>query len=70
MSIATEVCHQDYADDSDDEVVSQSIRAIGTCAYLIPDCTQQCLTALIAMIKSSHGSEFVLFLAFSLLTSR
>ncbi|KAJ7650429.1 adaptin N terminal region-domain-containing protein [Roridomyces roridus] len=42
----------DYADDPDDEVVSEAIRAIGKCAQLMPDCTQQCLTALITMIKS------------------
>jgi len=46
----------DYADDPDDEIGSESIRAIGRCARLMPECTQQCLTALITMIKSAHDS--------------
>ncbi|KAJ7722558.1 adaptin N terminal region-domain-containing protein [Mycena maculata] len=46
----------DYADDPDDEVVSDAIRAIGKCAQLIPECTQQCLTALITMIKSQSDA--------------
>ncbi|KAJ8509159.1 hypothetical protein ONZ45_g8667 [Pleurotus djamor] len=44
----------DYADDTEDEVISTSIQAIGRCANLIPECTQTCLTALISMIKSPH----------------
>ncbi|GLB40583.1 putative non-SMC mitotic condensation complex subunit 1 [Lyophyllum shimeji] len=44
----------DYADDVDDTVVSDSIRGIGRCARLIPESTQQCLNALIAMIKGGH----------------
>ncbi|KAJ7494593.1 adaptin N terminal region-domain-containing protein, partial [Mycena galericulata] len=46
----------DYADDPDDEVVADAIRAIGKCAQLIPECTQQCLTALITMIKNHRDS--------------
>ncbi|KAF8240686.1 hypothetical protein L208DRAFT_1231334 [Tricholoma matsutake] len=46
----------DYADDPDDTVVSDAIRGMGRCASLIPECTQQCLTALIAMIKSGHDT--------------
>ncbi|KAG6812288.1 hypothetical protein H0H92_003597 [Tricholoma furcatifolium] len=44
----------DYADDPDDAVVSDSIRAIGRCARLIPESIQQCLNALITMIKCGH----------------
>ncbi|KAK1233001.1 AP-3 complex subunit beta [Marasmius sp. AFHP31] len=46
----------DYAEDPSDEVVSDSISAIGRCAVMIPECTQQCLIALIAMIKSEYDS--------------
>ncbi|KAJ6607370.1 adaptin N terminal region-domain-containing protein [Mycena sp. CBHHK59/15] len=46
----------DYADDPDEEVVSDAIRAIGRCAHSIPECTQQCLTALITMIQSRHDA--------------
>ncbi|KAK7043657.1 AP-3 complex subunit beta [Paramarasmius palmivorus] len=44
----------EYSEDPEDEVVSDSISAIGKCAVLIPECTQQCLTALIGMIESNH----------------
>ncbi|KAI0784468.1 adaptin N terminal region-domain-containing protein [Abortiporus biennis] len=43
-----------YADDSDDVLVTDAIRAIGYCARLVPDSTQQCLTALMAFIQSPH----------------
>ncbi|KAK7033043.1 AP complex subunit beta [Favolaschia claudopus] len=46
----------DCADDPDDQVVSEVIRAIGRCAHSIPECTQQCLTALITMIKSQRDA--------------
>lgn len=46
---------QDCAADVDDTVVTSSIRAIGRCARLQPDCMQQCLAALMTMIKSGHG---------------
>ncbi|KAG7092275.1 hypothetical protein E1B28_008637 [Marasmius oreades] len=46
----------DYADDASDEVVSDSIKAIGRCAILIPECMQQCLTALIGMIKTEYDT--------------
>ncbi|KAF8954115.1 adaptin N terminal region-domain-containing protein [Flammula alnicola] len=44
----------DYADDTDDGVVSETIRALGRCAARIPESIKQCLTALITMIKSRH----------------
>ncbi|PBK79829.1 hypothetical protein ARMGADRAFT_1021326 [Armillaria gallica] len=44
----------DYAEDIDDEVAAASIRAIGRCASIIPECVQQSLTALIGMINSPH----------------
>ncbi|THU96338.1 hypothetical protein K435DRAFT_858648 [Dendrothele bispora CBS 962.96] len=57
----------DYADDIDDQVVADSIHAIGRCANIVPESTQQCLTALVAMIKSNSGSPassaFFCFLA-------
>ncbi|KAJ7903631.1 adaptin N terminal region-domain-containing protein [Mycena olivaceomarginata] len=46
----------DYADDPDDEVVSDAIRAIGKCAHSIPECAQQCLTALITMIRNHRDA--------------
>lgn len=46
---------QTYADDTDDELVADAIRAIGYCARLIPDSTQQCLTALMSFIQSKYG---------------
>ncbi|KAF8802473.1 hypothetical protein BYT27DRAFT_7112247 [Phlegmacium glaucopus] len=42
----------DYADDVEDEVVSEAIRGLGYCATRIPESGQKCLTALITMIKS------------------
>ncbi|KIK10203.1 hypothetical protein K443DRAFT_126976 [Laccaria amethystina LaAM-08-1] len=44
----------DYADDTNDEVVAEAIRALGRCARQVPDSVQHCLTALISMIKSPH----------------
>ncbi|KAF9264864.1 hypothetical protein L218DRAFT_979527 [Marasmius fiardii PR-910] len=46
----------DYAGDPSDDVVSDSIKAIGRCAILIPECTQQCLAALIGMIKTEYDA--------------
>ncbi|KAF5359621.1 hypothetical protein D9756_003261 [Leucocoprinus leucothites] len=46
----------DYSDDTDDEIVGDSIHAIGRCAFTIPESTQQCLTALISMIQSGNDS--------------
>ncbi|KZT06124.1 uncharacterized protein LAESUDRAFT_813041 [Laetiporus sulphureus 93-53] len=43
-----------YADDADDELVADAIHAIGYCARIIPDSTQQCLTALMSFIQSKH----------------
>ncbi|KZT29934.1 hypothetical protein NEOLEDRAFT_1055522 [Neolentinus lepideus HHB14362 ss-1] len=47
----------DYAHDTDDALVSASIRAIGRVARLEPDCTQQCLSALLAFIRSKHDIQ-------------
>jgi AP-3 complex subunit beta len=47
---------QDYSDDIDDSVVSDSIHAIGCCASTIPESTQQCLAALINMIHNGNGA--------------
>ncbi|KAF9234612.1 adaptin N terminal region-domain-containing protein [Melanogaster broomeanus] len=44
----------DYADDVDDAVVADATHAIGQCARLVQSCTQQCLSALMTMIKSRH----------------
>ncbi|KAH7912022.1 adaptin N terminal region-domain-containing protein [Hygrophoropsis aurantiaca] len=44
----------EYAEDVDDQVVADSIGAIGQCASLIPACTHQCLSALMGMIKSKQ----------------
>ncbi|KIK59725.1 hypothetical protein GYMLUDRAFT_44158 [Collybiopsis luxurians FD-317 M1] len=41
-------------EDSDDEIVASCIKAIGTCAKLVPESLQQCLEALTAMINSNH----------------
>ncbi|KAL6307582.1 adaptin N terminal region-domain-containing protein [Sparassis latifolia] len=43
-----------YTDDADDEVVSDTIQAIGYCARSIPEATQQCLTALMSFIRSKN----------------
>ncbi|KAF8871773.1 armadillo-type protein [Infundibulicybe gibba] len=63
LSVITFDTHQailreliDYSEDPDDEIVAQSIRAVGKCAKLVPECSQQCLSALITMIKSPHDS--------------
>ncbi|EPQ54294.1 hypothetical protein GLOTRDRAFT_62844 [Gloeophyllum trabeum ATCC 11539] len=47
----------DYANDTDDTLVGHSIRAIGRVARLEPDCTQQCLTALLNFIRSKHDVQ-------------
>ncbi|KAH9943703.1 adaptin N terminal region-domain-containing protein [Amylocystis lapponica] len=43
-----------YADDADDDLVANAIQAIGYCARLIPEATQQCFTALMSFIQSRH----------------
>ncbi|KAL7279380.1 hypothetical protein ACG7TL_007221 [Trametes sanguinea] len=43
-----------YADDADDELVADSIQAIGYIARSVPESTQQCLTALMTFIQSKH----------------
>ncbi|KAI9066121.1 hypothetical protein FKP32DRAFT_1589999 [Trametes sanguinea] len=43
-----------YADDADDELVADSIQAIGYIARLVPESTQHCLTALMTFIQSKH----------------
>ena len=46
---------QHYADDSDDNLVNDAVNAIGYCARVVPESTQQCLTALMSFIQSKHG---------------
>ncbi|KAF8169768.1 adaptin N terminal region-domain-containing protein [Pholiota molesta] len=46
----------EYADDTDDSVVSESIRALGVCSARVPESIQMCLTALINMIKSRYDT--------------
>ncbi|TFK40175.1 adaptin N terminal region-domain-containing protein [Crucibulum laeve] len=46
----------DYADDVEDSIVSEAIGALGKCARIIPEATQQCLTALITLIRSPHDA--------------
>ncbi|KAF9472124.1 hypothetical protein BDN70DRAFT_887352 [Pholiota conissans] len=46
----------DYADDTDDSVVSEAIRALGVSSSRIPESIQTCLTALINMIKSRYDT--------------
>ncbi|KDR78991.1 hypothetical protein GALMADRAFT_224240 [Galerina marginata CBS 339.88] len=46
----------DYADDTNDGVASEAIRALGRCAAWIPESVPQCLTALITMIKSRYDT--------------
>ncbi|KAH9902562.1 adaptin N terminal region-domain-containing protein [Cubamyces lactineus] len=43
-----------YADDADDDLVADSIQAIGYIARIVPESTQQCLTALMSFIQSKH----------------
>ncbi|EIW57778.1 uncharacterized protein TRAVEDRAFT_169778 [Trametes versicolor FP-101664 SS1] len=43
-----------YADDADDDLVAEATQAIGYIARIIPEATQQCLTALMAFIQSKH----------------
>ncbi|KAL4066761.1 adaptin N terminal region-domain-containing protein [Scleroderma yunnanense] len=46
----------DYADDPNDVVVGDAIHAIGQCAYRVPPCAQQCISALLTMIKSRNDA--------------
>lgn len=59
MSLIYADCNlfQEYADDTDDTVVSESIRALGVCSARVPESIQMCLTALINMIKSRYGTS-------------
>ncbi|KAI0714423.1 adaptin N terminal region-domain-containing protein [Cerioporus squamosus] len=43
-----------YADDADDELVADSIKAIGYIARVVPESTAQCLSALMSFIQSKH----------------
>lgn len=47
--------NQHYAEDPDDNLVERSIRAIGYCARVVPECTQQALNAMMTFIQSKHG---------------
>ncbi|KAH7884593.1 adaptin N terminal region-domain-containing protein [Phlebopus sp. FC_14] len=42
----------DYSEDVDDAVVADAINAIGQCSRLVPTCIQECLSALMMMIKT------------------
>ena len=53
---------QHYVDDSEDVLVESAIGAIGYCARVAADCTQQALSALMTFIQSKHG-QLVLDLA-------
>jgi len=46
---------QHYAGDPDDTLVERSIRAIGHCARVVPECTHQALNAMMSFIQSKHG---------------
>lgn len=46
----------DYADDPDDVVVGDAIHAVGQCARHVTTCAQQCISALLTMIKSRHDA--------------
>ena len=46
---------QHYAEDPDDTLVESSIRAIGYCARIVSECTQQALDAMMTFIQSKHG---------------
>ncbi|KAI0926282.1 hypothetical protein AcW1_008493 [Taiwanofungus camphoratus] len=43
-----------YVDDTADDLVADAIQAIGHCARIIPEATQQCLAALMTFIQSKH----------------
>ncbi|PSS05498.1 hypothetical protein PHLCEN_2v3780 [Hermanssonia centrifuga] len=45
-----------YSEDADDDLVRDAIEAIGYCAQLVPESTQQCLTALMSFIQSRHDA--------------
>lgn len=49
---------QDYADDPDSTVVADAVSAIGQCARRVPACAQQCISALLTMIKSRNGKSY------------
>lgn len=46
----------DYADDPDDLVVGDAIHAVGQCAQRVPTCARQCISALLAMIRSRNDT--------------
>ncbi|KAI5985981.1 adaptin N terminal region-domain-containing protein, partial [Pisolithus albus] len=52
----------DYADDPDDLVVGDAIHAVGQCAKCVPTCARQCISALLAMIKSRNGTNAIVVL--------
>jgi AP-3 complex subunit beta len=58
---------KDYTNDIDDGVVSEAMLAIGRCAARIPESVQQCLTALIVMIKSRYGSCSLSFVFYEII---
>ena len=46
-----------YSQDVNDQVAAAAIHAIGRCARMFPDCTSQCLSALMTMIEGNHGER-------------
>ncbi|KAI6103868.1 adaptin N terminal region-domain-containing protein [Pisolithus croceorrhizus] len=46
----------DCADDPDDLVAGDAIHAVGQCAQRVPTCARQCISALLAMIKSRNDT--------------
>ncbi|KAI0346195.1 hypothetical protein BDW22DRAFT_1323138 [Trametopsis cervina] len=51
-----------YSDDPDDDLVRDAINAIGYCARVVPESTQQCLSALMSFIQSKQGDLFLCYL--------
>ena len=49
--------YQHYAEDSDDDLVHDAVDAIGYCARVVPESTQQCLAALMSFIQSKNGTS-------------
>lgn len=53
--------------DVDDTLVSDAIRAIGRCAQVVPEATEQCSSALMKFMKGDHGNTASIFLPFDLI---
>ncbi|THH26301.1 hypothetical protein EUX98_g7887 [Antrodiella citrinella] len=48
--------YQALLHDPDDELVAHAVQAIGYCARVVPESTQQCLNALMSFIQSPHDT--------------